>query len=47
MAVDKGDDMRVVYGSKDGDFGQEVVFQLLRELVELYRLDGDKGSPFL
>lgn len=46
MAVDERHDVWVVQTAQDGDFRDEVVFELLVQLVHVDRLDGDR-LPFL
>ena len=47
VAVDERHNMWMVEASEDGDFGHEVVFELLVELVHVDRLDGNRRSLLL
>lgn len=43
LTVDEGNYMWMMKGLEDLDLGVEVVPQLLVELLQLYRLDGNKA----
>lgn len=47
MAVDERDDVRVIQTLENVDFGREVFSQLLVELRQVDRFDGDVSARFL
>lgn len=47
MAINQGNDVWMKQAAQDGDFGSEVVLELLVQLAHIDRLDGNGLTLFL